>query len=164
MGRLTLRNLGCDEDQTSRLSKKKNRSTSRCAGDKGAAKHGRDDDAQVKKLQRHNAEALQNHITVQWSGPNVRKDTQTPPHLRKKCLAVPCCSAVASFSGILAGELASSRTSCQYVLASKKMHTTLTSRNRKYLRQRSGASLDWARVTYFRISENSIQLRARKPC
>lgn len=48
-------------------------------------------------------------------------------------LARPCCSASASFSGILAGEFAKSLTSCQYVLAKRKMNTTLTSRKRKYL-------------------------------
>ena len=54
-------------------------------------------------------------------------------HRDFKYLARPAESAVASFSGIFAGELAKSRTSCQYVLASRNMKTTLTRRNRKYL-------------------------------
>lgn len=48
-------------------------------------------------------------------------------------LALPADKACASFSGILAGELAKSRTSCQYVLARRKMNTTFTSKKRKYL-------------------------------
>jgi hypothetical protein len=48
-------------------------------------------------------------------------------------LALPACSDCANFSGILAGELARSRTSCQYVLARRKMKTTFINRNRKYL-------------------------------
>lgn len=49
-------------------------------------------------------------------------------------LARPACNAVASFSGTWAGEFASSRTNCQYVLASRKMKTTLIIRKRKYLK------------------------------
>jgi hypothetical protein len=51
----------------------------------------------------------------------------------KKLLARPILSAAASFVGIFAGELARSRTSCQYVEASKKINTTLMRRKRKYL-------------------------------
>lgn len=51
----------------------------------------------------------------------------------KKDFARPILRAAASLVGILAGEFARSRTSCQYVEASRKMNTTLTRRKRKYL-------------------------------
>jgi hypothetical protein len=84
----------------------------------------------------------------------------------KKLLARPILSAAASFVGIFAGELARSRTSCQYVEASRKINTTLMRRKRKYLhRVRSVFMVALQGIdAYFFISEYSTQLRAWNPC
>ena len=79
--------------------------------------------------------------------------------------ADPRCNASANFSGIFAGELARSRTSCQYVLASKNIKMTLMKRKRKYLRRWKVWDLlaadPMVKSTHFFKSEYSIQLRAR---
>lgn len=147
--------------------------TARCTSLKNAEYHPRYYHPQVKQLEWHDTESYHSNSALF----NTSITTYQPCRItyeRKKCLmdvpewkavdyddvtyfAFPCWSAVASFSGIFAGELARSRTNCQYVLAKRKMKTTLMRRNKKYLSEclRSKSSAKWKEPTF---ALESIQL------